>query len=142
MSRESEMVAQCCAIAGVPLPRVELTDDLPTPTTWAAVSADCTSIGIRPGMPDIQAFYSVAHEVRHLWQHITGWDLETHQMPGTESAYTYNLQPEEVDAHAWACLICSEIYGVRPRLEDALGGDVWRDIERRINQIKLTERTV
>ena len=127
-----EVVNECAKLLGVPAPKIELLDEefFRTKTTTAALSEDGKKIYLKDGVELRWGFFSIAHEMRHLWkmQHdpvVFGGYKATDEAENVEA---YNEQAAEIDANAWACLFMSSAFGIRPTLEASLGEELWSKI--------------
>lgn len=99
----------------VPRPSVRYAAMLGTPTQLAAMDPDTLVLTLRRSASELDKAFSVAHELRHLWQRHTGrFPFSAHAAPGTLSVADYNSQLDEIDANAFAALIMEMCFGVRP----------------------------
>lgn len=113
----------------------------PAPTVRAALSEDFNEIAINTSVnwSALDIWFAVSHESRHMWQHLNGIFNSSEYVPSDgKNLKTYNEQKEEIDANAWAVLVVSSLFGVRPTLENNLGSEVWEKTQKRINEIKNT----
>jgi len=88
-------------------------------------------------LPTADTVFAVSHEFRHIYQRKFAPDMLADYKPRDQfdDAATYNLQPAEIDANAWGCIVCDSLLHLRPLLEDALGAVVWEAIQRRMDEI-------
>lgn len=90
-----------------------------SPTMMAMVSPDGRTIHIPERKKDPDLLFSVAHELRHVWQmQNTPQVFETYKP--REHCFTvqeYNLQEAELDANAYAGHIMIKLYGLSPRFD-------------------------
>lgn len=124
-----------------PLPSIRFAEpsEFATPTTRAAVSSDGREMLINSDFADCSdvpfVWLMLSHECRHIWQIQTAAKFGDYQTSAKLSLSEYNAQPEEVDAWAWAVIVLSEKFGVRPTLEKNFGAAVWAQIQARARQI-------
>ena len=120
---------------GVPRPTVRYASKLATQTQLAAMDPDSLVLTLRRSASDLDKAFSVAHELRHLWQHRTGrFSFSSHAAPGTLSHIDYNNQPDEIDANAFAALVMERTFGVHPTFS-GLSPDLIAEINRQKNLI-------
>lgn len=123
---------------GIAVPALKYVKSLGTPTTIASAASDGSHIAV---VKDINVlnetfvFFAISHEMRHIWQVRTGFNLSDYVTSSEVDSKDYNAQPAEIDAHAWGVIAVSSVYGVRPTLEKNLGADIWKMIETRISEI-------
>ena len=89
--------------------------------------------------PDI--FFAVAHELRHVWQVKTDESLYFSSYKTVDkhnSVDNYNMQIAEIDAHAFAALMMSNFFGIKP-LFNNLSDNVKTKINERMKVIINTE---
>lgn len=94
----------------------------------------CDRRSLKPS-PDL--LFSVAHELRHLWQAETDGDLyfkgyKTLREIGDVDIY--NQQPAELDANAFASAIMAANFGISPTF-DALSEDTKALIKARAKEL-------
>ena len=110
-----QFAEQVAAILGIPCPTIKNVTQLSTPTQIAAIDPDGMILTLRSNAEMYDKAFAIAHELRHLWQQRTGlFDLTAHSAAGSISTVAYNMQPEEIDANAFAALIMESSFGVRP----------------------------
>ena len=101
----------------MPAPTIEYNEKLlETPTTLAACSSDGKSIAIRPqkeNSPDL--YFAIAHELRHSWQIRidSGRLLKGYRASRELGTRDYNMQPAEIDAHAFAAIVMKDVFGLK-----------------------------
>lgn len=86
---------------------------------------------------DYDTVFAIVHEIRHEYQIINNlFDVSKHQESGTgNTIHDYNMQPEEIDAHAFGYNYMLEHYGVR-MLFLPFSADVKEAIYKRAEEIK------
>lgn len=104
-----EFIADICNILNISIPSVSYdTTHFSTDTMMAQCdSAGATIFIKKSNKPNPDLMFSIAHELRHIWQIRNHQDLylssyQTVENIGTEK---YNLQLAEVDANAFASII-------------------------------------
>lgn len=86
-----------------------------TSTQLGALDPPTRSIWINPAAALPDQLFSLAHEMRHLWQVERCPALLCGYAARSQAALPlYNKQPAEVDAHAFALLIMREWFGSEP----------------------------
>ena len=82
-------------------------------------SGKCRLIAIRSSWPDnmVQTFISMAHEVRHVWQHSNRQRAQryfNYYMSPEEvtDRHAYRTQNAEIDANAYAYRVMKDIFGI------------------------------
>ncbi len=81
--------------------------------------------------------FIIAHELRHIYQYENNLfkdHLEKHINSKEINTEEYNLQPEEVDAHAFGYICMSDMTGYKP-LFNGLSSKVKIAIQKRVQQI-------
>ena len=111
----NEFAGQICDQLNVPLPRIiRTTRGLATKSTLAALSPDGRELVLRPGVTGPDLFFSVSHELRHLWQMKYQPTMFTAYKPSDQmDLIQYNLQPAEIDANAYGALVMRD-FGIVP----------------------------
>lgn len=126
---------------GIPAPEWRLVppDELPARTVRAATNSTGTVIAINKAadFSTAELFFVLSHEMRHCWQVRTPKiDIGLFHPSTGENMAEYNRQPAEIDANAWAVIMCGACLGIRPLLETTLGTETWALILARISEIK------
>lgn len=87
-----------------------------SPTTLAAASSDGEEICVKNQPPSADLYFSIAHELRHIWQLRTDPEkyMTGYKTRADLDVEAYNLQPAEIDANAFAEIISVNPIGVRP----------------------------
>lgn len=120
---------------GIACPEISFVSELATPTQLGAYSPEDKTLYIKESASPLDQALTVAHELRHVWQERTGWtELLDHRSPVGIDAATYNMQPEEIDAHAFSAIVLVDAFGVKP-LFNGLPPEVLGQIEDRIREI-------
>lgn len=131
-------IKQICKDLKIKRPQVSHDTSVFTSSTMLAmVSPDGKKIHIpdRPADPDL--LFSVAHELRHIWQMQNTPQVFQNYKP-REHCFTvqeYNLQEAELDANAYAGHIMIKLYGLYPRF-DGMTDIVKNEIFKRMENLK------
>lgn len=115
------IIRRNCTALGVPCPRLEIGPPslLPTGTTRAALSDDGKTVYLNslyyPSMTEPEAWLYLSHECRHIHQLMHGFNpLEDYSSGSDVSLTVYASQFAEIDANAWAVVVCSSVLGIAP----------------------------
>lgn len=88
------------------------------------------------GVVVCSVFQAISHECRHIWQAKKGVDMFTSYKTSADvQLQDYNKQVAEVDAWAWAVIVLTDKFQVRPTLEKNFGAELWSQIQDRARQI-------
>lgn len=87
--------------------------------------------------PDL--YFAIAHELRHIWQIRNRELLLDYKEADKLSVEEYNLQPAEIDAHAYSAVVMKELFGIRP-LWNGLSATIVEKIEQRMADILASSR--
>ena len=131
-----------CSALSVPEPSVQIAEPstFASPTTKCDVSSDGTELRINRIFADSTVvppliWLAMSHECRHIWQAFNTVLFNNYKQSSELSVRAYNEQAAEIDAWAWAVLVVSRRFGIRPTLEKNFGADIWQLIETRAGQI-------
>lgn len=133
-----EFISDICNILDIPVPSVSFdTSHFPTDTMMAQVNSSGDIIYLKEyNKPNPDQLFSIAHELRHIWQIENHHDLyfsnyQTVDIIGTEK---YNLQSAEIDANAFASIIMVDFFHLQPQYK-GLSNSVISAIKTRINEL-------
>lgn len=133
-----EFISDICNILDIPVPSVSFdTSHFPTGTMMAQVNSSGDIIYLKEyNKPNPDQLFSIAHELRHIWQIENHHDLyfsnyQTVDIIGTEK---YNLQSAEIDANAFASIIMVDFFHLQPQYK-GLSNSVISAIKTRINEL-------
>lgn len=133
-----DFINDICDILNIPVPSISFdTSNFQTDTMMAQVSSSGDTIYIKKyDKPNPDQLFSIAHELRHIWQIEKYHDLyfsnyQTVDIIGTEK---YNLQSAEVDANAFASIIMVEFFRLQPQYK-GLSDSVVFAIKNRIDEL-------
>ena len=125
-----------CSDLNINTPSIKYVSTLPN-TQLARLNLFKNVIEIKKGISSPDLYFAVAHELRHIWQYKTGaLNIDTYNYDS--SLKGYNLQPEEVDANAYATIVMNELFGLEPKFE-GLSEEAKKAIHSRINEICLCQ---
>lgn len=133
-----EFIVDICDILNISIPSVSYdVMHFSTDTMMAQCDSAGTTIFIKhSNKPNPDMMFSIAHELRHIWQIRNHSDLyfsnyQTVENIGTEK---YNLQPAEIDANAFASIIMVDFFHLQPQYQ-GLSDSVISAIKNRIDEI-------
>lgn len=114
----NEYIKNVCEILKITPPDISYDiSHFPTKTTLAQCSSDGTTIYLRHiTLSNPDDVFAIAHELRHIWQIRNDYDeyftnYKTSDEIGVEA---YNNQPAEIDANAFATIIMTDLFKLRP----------------------------
>lgn len=135
-----DFIKNICDILSIPIPSISYdTSHFPTDTMMAQVNSSGDIIYLKKyNKPNPDQLFSIAHELRHIWQIENHHDLyfsnyQTVDIIGTEK---YNLQSAEIDANAFASIIMVDFFHLQPQYK-GLSDSVVSAINNRINEIAI-----
>lgn len=115
----SKFISSVCEILNIKEPTVSYdTSKFQSDTMLAQIDSAGTTMYLKAfegNNPD--QFFSVAHELRHVWQIRTDKELYFAEYKPRElcvSTEEYNLQLAELDANAFAALIMVDFFKLKP----------------------------
>ena len=129
-------IRDTCEILHLPVPAVSYDmSRFSSDTMLAQCSPDGSTIYLRKcDAQDPNQFFAAAHELRHIWQmkvDQNGYFDSYKPVDLCASVEEYNLQPAEIDANAFAYVIMTDLFHVKP-LFHGLSNHVKREIENRV----------
>lgn len=130
-----ELAAAICEDLDIICPQIEQIERLNTGTQLGAYVPETNTIFIRRNAGKLDKAFTLAHELRHIWQIKQGWTIigkpDSAQIPVED----YNLQTAEIDANAYAMLVMQELFSVTP-LFSGLSKEVVDKIRMRADEIE------
>lgn len=112
----NKFVEDICKELNISIPAISFdTSNFATSTMMAY--CDGKTIYIKSfDKPNPDQFFSIAHELRHLWQLQTNEDLyfNNYKTISEVDNETYNLQLAEIDANAFASVVMIDWFGLQP----------------------------
>ena len=128
-----------CKMLSVEKPKIKYLNstNFLSPTTQSAISEDFSSLGINTDInfSMLDLWFVISHEIRHLWQKNNKMYLSDYISANKLETKKYNEQEAEIDAHAWAIVVITNLFGMRPTLEVNLGTEIWQKILDRAEKI-------
>lgn len=128
-----------CEILNIEAPSVSYdAEDFHVPSMFASCDSEGTTIYLRRDASfNMDLCLAVAHELRHAWQIRSDksfWLSSYKPREKCSSLEEYNLQPAELDANAFSCVVLNTLFGVNP-LFQGLPESVRDEIYKRAKQI-------
>lgn len=117
-----EFISDVCNILNISVPSVSFdTSNFPTDTMTAQCKSDGSTIYIKKiDKPNPDYLFSIAHELRHIYQIKTDYDWFLSDYKSIDlcaSTEEYNLQFAEIDANAFAGLVMINFFHLQPLFE-------------------------
>lgn len=134
-----EYITDICELLNIPNPSISYdTSHFTTQTTMAQCELTSNTIYLsKIDKPNPDYLFSIAHELRHLWQYKENKQFYFSGYKTSDkcsSIEDYNLQIAEIDANAFATIIMSNWFHLQPQW-NALSDKVINVINDRINVI-------
>lgn len=131
-----------CDILNISIPSVSFdTSNFPTDTMMAQVNPSGDTIYLKKyDKPNPDQLFSIAHELRHIWQMQNDEKLyfSTYKPVDLYSSIEeYNLQIAELDANAFAGLVMIDFFRLKPLFE-GVTDSVKSKIFERMEYLKTT----
>lgn len=138
-----EFITDVCELLEIDVPTISYNiTHFATKTTLALCEPETNTIYLnKTDKPNPDYVFSIAHELRHIYQYQTD---EKFYLSGYKpsnkcsSIEEYNLQIAEVDANAFASIIMTDFFSMKPQWY-GLSGKVVDTIEKRIEFLLATE---
>lgn len=132
-----DFINDICDILNISVPSVSFdTSNFPTDTMMAQCSPDGDTIYLkRYDKPNPDQFFSIAHELRHIWQIQNDEELyfSTYKpIDLLSSVEEYNIQIAELDANAFAGLIMMDFFNLKPQflgISDSVKAKIFERME-------------
>lgn len=135
MVNYSEFIEIVCSNLKITKPIVEEVLFLHTPTQLAEYVPADNVLKYRMGKIPLDAMFSIAHELRHIWQMKNCPEIFQNYINSTDTDIEqYNLQSAEIDANAYAMVIMESGFGITPQFK-GLSEKVKKKISLRANEI-------
>ena len=132
------LTAELATQLGIRVPIINVVDapELSTDTQMGGADPVGWAIAVKRGIPDLDQALTLSHEIRHLWQsiHMPEAFRDYVQLSNRPTLEDYNLQPAEIDANAFALIIMTNFFHVRPLFQN-LSDNARSQIEQRAKQI-------
>lgn len=118
----NKFIINVCNILNIPVPSVSFdTSNFQTDTMMAQINVSGDTIYLKKyDKPNPDQFFSIAHELRHIWQIQNDEELyfSTYKpIDSLSSIEEYNLQIAELDANAFAGLVMIDFFHLKPLFE-------------------------
>jgi|GEM_PF-321713 len=123
-----------CGELNLPPCCIKVVQKLNTDTQMAAAEPKANIIYLKEGLAEPDALFSICHELRYIWQRRHGLYSEKYRTNEELSIRGYNLQPEEIDANAFAKVMMVSLFGITPQF-DGLPEDIKTLITKRASDI-------
>ena len=138
-----DFINDICDILNISVPSVSFdTSNFPTDTMMAQVNPSGDTIYLKKyDKPNPDQFFSIAHELRHIWQIQNDEELyfSTYKPINLyTSVEEYNLQIAELDANAFAGLVMIDFFHLKPLFE-GVPDSVKAKVYERMEYLKTTE---
>lgn len=126
-----ELIKDIADELNIDVPVVEWVEELDTPTKMAAADPEKNTVYLKKGLHEYDIIFALSHEMRHLWQYRYDRGMfDSYRNSSGSSNEDYNLQPAEIDANAYAYIVCCDL-GFEPQLKE-LSQDVREKIAKRV----------
>lgn len=130
---DAQFARQVCRLLKIKMPTINRNSTFSSNTQLAAMDVRNNVLYLGNCDDPRDMFYAIAHELRHRWQYLQHWDFASHADSTELSVEEYNLQPEEIDAHAFAVVVMRSI-GCEPLL-NGLSDEVKKRIFERAEKL-------
>lgn len=131
----NDFILDVCDELEIPVPKISYDTSVFFSSTMMAMCYDDT-IYIKPSKPNPDLLFSIAHELRHMWQlkNNESFYFRNYKNVTQLDAEHYNLQIAEVDANAFAAIIMEDWFNLSPQFY-GLSDKVVRAIKKRMSII-------
>lgn len=134
-----EFITDVCELLKIETPRISYdTSHFSTSTTLAQCEPSANMIYLtKINKPNPDYLFSIAHELRHIYQYQNNTKLYLSNYKTSDicsSVEEYNLQIAEVDANAFASIVMTDFFSIKPQW-NGLSDKVVNEINKRINII-------
>jgi Zn-dependent peptidase ImmA (M78 family) len=137
-----EFITDVCELLEIRVPKISYDTHFATKTTLAQCEPETNTIYLnKVDKPNPDYVFSIAHELRHIYQYqidekfyLSGYKPSNK----CSSVEEYNLQIAEVDANAFASIVMSDFFSIKPQW-NGLSNKVIDAIEKRIKLLLTTE---
>lgn len=122
MNKSTEdYIKSICAVLKINLPEViEDSERFNQKTMFAEADLKNNRIFLSDKVGFTDFDFAIAHELRHLWQAQDDFDkwFGNYVKSSETDIETYNLQPAEIDANAFATIVMVDVYHLKPRFDN------------------------
>lgn len=138
-----EFITDVCELLEIEVPRISYnTSHFVTKTTLAQCEPIANIIYLtKIDKPNPDYVFSIAHELRHIYQYQTDEQFYLSKYKSSSecsSIEEYNLQIAEVDANAFASIVMTDFFSMKPQW-NGLSDKIIDAIEKRIKFLLTTE---
>lgn len=138
-----EFITDVCELLEIKVPKISYdTSHFPTKTTMAQCEPSANVIYLnKTDKPNPDYVFSIAHELRHIYQYQNNKQFYLSGYKPSDkcsSVEEYNLQIAEVDANAFASIVMTDFFSMKPQWY-GLSDKVIETIEKRIKFLLTTE---
>ena len=138
-----EFITDVCELLEIGVPKISYdTTHFTTKTTMALCEPETNTIYLnKVDKPNPDYVFSIAHELRHIYQYQTDEHFYLSEYKSSDkcsSIEEYNLQIAEVDANAFASIVMTDFFSLKPQWH-GLSNKVVDTIEKRIKFLLATE---
>lgn len=129
-----------CDELEIPVPKIKINNRSDTHLACLVINDDKYTLLLRNDYDNIiDVYFSLAHELRHEYQSVNGFfRTDRYQTRDKLSLRDYNLQPEEIDANAFAYFVIVDEFKIKP-LFNGLDKDIIEMIKKRAKWIRENE---
>lgn len=138
-----EYIIDVCDLLEIEAPKISYdTSNFLTKTTLAQCEPSANIIYLNEvNNPNPDYVFSIAHELRHVYQYQTDEQFYLSEYKPSDkcsSIEEYNLQIAEIDANAFASIVMTDCFSIKPQW-NGLSQKVISAIEKRIKYLLTTE---
>lgn len=132
-----EIVKFNCRALKIEKPKIEVvnSDKMPTKTTLSTASSGGGVLLIneivKTVSPEWRLWLILSHECRHLWQSTKEefkQSFSNYLTSAETDLFSYNNQPAEIDANAWAMVVVKNVFNINVSFEKDLGKELQQKI--------------
>lgn len=138
-----EFITDVCDLLDIEIPKISYDiSHFLTKTTLAQCEPDANTIYLnKVDKPNPDYVFSIAHELRHIYQYQTDRQFYLSEYKPSNkcsSIEEYNLQIAEIDANAFASIVMTDFFSMKPQW-NGLSENVIKAIDKRIKFLLATE---
>ena len=134
-----EYITDICDLLKIEAPKISFdSTNFKTKTTLAQCEPELNVIYLNKiAKPNPDYFFSIAHELRHIWQYKTDKQFYFSKYKPSDNCLSieeYTLQIAEIDANAFAAIVMADCFRLQPQW-NGLSNKVIDSIDKRIKFI-------
>lgn len=138
-----EFITDVCDLLDIEIPKISYDiSHFLTKTTLAQCEPDANTIYLnKVDKPNQDYVFCIAHELRHIYQYQTDRQFYLSEYKPSNkcsSIEEYNLQIAEIDANAFASIVMTDFFSMKPQW-NGLSENVIKAIDKRIKFLLTTE---